>query len=186
MSNGSPLPHPQDEDELILLALKGDGEAFGELYVRHLDAIYRYVYFKIGDPVEAEDLTEEVFVRAWEALPGYQKREARFTSWLYRIAHNLTIDYRRRKRPVTLADQEEHPAWATVPSPEEIVERGQLIRALAAAVTQLNDEEQQVLILRYVEGLPHEEVAEIIGKSNEASRIIQHRALGKLNGLMKR
>ena len=184
MASGSTLPYERNE-ELVALAIKGDGEAFGKLYLRHLDSIYRYVYFRVGDTAEAEDLTEEVFVRAWEALPRYQTREYQFISWLYRIAHNLVIDYRRRKRPDALVNVDENPEAVTPHSPERILEEVQSLENLSDAIRELNDDEQQVIVLRYIEGLSHDEVAAIIGKSNEASRVIQHRALARLHGLLK-
>src|SRR5437870_5432603 len=107
-----------DEGKLVRLAVDGDSEAFGALYVRHMDVIYRYIYFRISDEVEAEDLTEEVFIRAWEALPSYKPGEFPFTSWLYRIAHNLIIDYHRKRKPQILPDLEIH-LTETVPSSED-------------------------------------------------------------------
>jgi RNA polymerase sigma-70 factor (ECF subfamily) len=186
MGSGLTPPHELDEEELILRAIKGDGQAFGSLYERHLDAIYRYVFFKIGDAAEAEDLTEDVFVRAWEALPGYQVRQHPFTSWLYRIAHNLTIDHMRRRKPMPLIESDEYPDPVGPASPEDALERAQTLQALQGALHQLSAEEQLVIVLRFVEGLSHEEVAATLGKSNEASRVIQHRALARLNGLLKR
>ncbi len=184
MASGSTLPNERNE-ELVALAIKGNGDAFDKLYLRHLDSIYRYAYFRVGDPVEAEDLTEEVFVRAWEALPGYRIGEYPFISWLYRIAHNLIIDYHRRSRPVLLVDADENPQAVTPGSPESIVEDAQSLEKLSQAIGELSEDEQQVIILRYIEGLSHGEVAATIGKSNEASRVIQHRALARLSGLLK-
>lgn len=185
MASGSTPPNDHNE-ELVAQAIKGDGEAFDKLYQRYLDSIYRYVYFRIGDPDEAEDLTEEVFVRAWEALPGYQMREHLFISWLYRIAHNLIVDYHRRSRPTLLVDAGENPQAVTPGTPESILEQMQSLQKLAEAIGELNEDEQQVILLRYIEGLSHGEVAATIGKSNEASRVIQHRALARLSGLLKR
>ena len=184
MSAGSGTGHPNDERAVLIRALNGDADAFGNLYVLHLDAIYRYVYFRVGSQEEAEDLTGEVFVRAWEALPSYQIGVFPFKSWLYRIAHNLVVDHRRKRRPLSLPDE----GIAETPSPhiapEDLVALRQDAAALASAVKDLDDEEQQVIILRFVEGLSHREVADIIGKSEGASRVIQHRALGKLQGYL--
>ncbi len=185
MTSPSTAPPEHDEEKLVLLALEGDAEAFGILYTSYLDAIYRYIYFRIGDAVEAEDLTEEVFVKAWEALPSYRQRQWPFTSWLYRIAHNLTVDYHRRPMAAPLSELEALGLPAGPESTEATVERQQGRAALAAAIRQLDDEEQVVVVLRFVEGLSHQEVAVTIGKSIEASRVIQHRALEKLSRMMK-
>src|ERR1043165_3026034 len=88
----------QEDAALIKQAVDGDSEAFGVLYVRYMDAIFRYIYYRVGQDIEAEDLTEEVFIRAWEALPSYQIGQFPFTSWLYRIAHNLVIDHPRKRK----------------------------------------------------------------------------------------
>jgi RNA polymerase sigma-70 factor (ECF subfamily) len=74
-----------DETILVDRAIEGDEEAFGNLYTLHIDAIYRYVYYRIGNVEDAEDLTEQIFLNAWEALPGYKQQGKPFTSWLYRI-----------------------------------------------------------------------------------------------------
>jgi RNA polymerase sigma-70 factor (ECF subfamily) len=173
-----------NEKKLVLRAQNGDAEAFGTLYSWYLDAIYRYVYFRVNTTETAEDLTEEVFVRAWEALPTYEVRKYPFKSWLYRIAHNLIIDHRRKQRPVTVEDEVLQAVASPVHLPEDIVVRFQNNEALTRAVRKLDGEEQQVVILRFVEGLSHREVAEIIGKSEEASRVIQYRAIQRLQRYM--
>ncbi|MBN1427555.1 MAG: sigma-70 family RNA polymerase sigma factor [Anaerolineae bacterium] len=171
-----------DESRLLARAIQGDGDAFGVLYGLYMEAIYRYVFLRVGSAAEAEDLTEDVFVRAWEALPNYRITQHPFKSWLYRIAHNLIVDYHRKRKPVELADEDlqENPA---MPSslPEDIVEHKQEAGILATAIQTLDKEAQMVIVLRFVEGLSHKEVAEIIGKSEAASRVIQHRALAALN-----
>ena len=181
----STTPPDPDQNKLILLAVQGDEDAFGRLYSLYLKAIYRYVFFRVGDEKEAEDLTEEVFVRAWEALPGYRPREFPFSSWLYRIAHNLTVDYHRKWPPVSSSDPDLLADLATSPSTEEAVEERQTFSALAAAVQRLDVEAQDVIILRFVHGLSHQEVAAIIGKSVSATRVIQHRALARLSKILK-
>ncbi len=169
-----------DEHGLLKRALNGDAEAFGDLYLRYLDPIYRYIYFRVGSQEEAEDLTEEVFARAWEALSTFTLRGQPFTSWLYRIAHNLVVDYRRRQRPLPMPEEGLRTIAAQTLSPEEALAQSQEVAVLIAALRELDDEEQQVILLRFVQDLSHSEVAAIIGKSEGASRVIQHRALTKL------
>jgi len=167
-----------DEAALVVQAVKGDSDAFGVLYIRYMDPIYRYIFFRIGEELEAEDLTEEVFVRAWEALPSYQIGEYPFTSWLYRIAHNLIIDYHRKRKTEKVVDLDLY--HSSGQSHEDRLVAKQDAARLADAIQLLDDEEQQVLILRFIEGLSHREVALAIGKSEGASRIIQHRAVTAL------
>ena len=180
-SGGSPA---SDEERLILRAQRGDQAAFETLYLNHLDAIYRYTFFRIGDTHEAEDMTEEVFVRAWEQLPGYRIGATRFASWLYRMAHNMTVDY-YRKRPADSLSEPRLARMAAGERTEEMADTRQTSDALAQAVRKLDEVEQMVIILRFVEGLSHQETAATIGKSLEASRVIQHRALAKLGGLLE-
>ncbi len=175
-----------NKDELVLVrrAIKGDAAAFGKLYELHLRAIYRYIFFRVGNAHIAEDLTEEVFVRAWEAIGSYKPGKHPFTSWLYRIAHNLVVDHQRKRweEPLDTTETTNRPS-RTIP-PEELVVLRQDVVMLIGAVQTLEQEEQDVLILRFVEGLSHRDVAKAIGKSEGASRVIQHRALSKLQQIL--
>ncbi|MDX1663327.1 MAG: sigma-70 family RNA polymerase sigma factor [Candidatus Promineifilaceae bacterium] len=174
------------ERELVERAMSGDAEAFGRLYERYLDPLYRYIYFRVGNQLTAEDLTEEVFVRAWEALPDYQLPEnGSISPWLYRIAHNLVVDeYRHRSRYDAV-----EPLLQVEPGPPSVEEQAGLLRSterLAEAVSRLEPLEQNVIILRFVEGLSHREVGAIVDRSEGACRVIQHRALAALRELLKR
>ncbi len=173
-----------NEGAFILASIEGDGKAFETLYVRYMQAIYRYVYFRVGDEIQAEDITEEVFVRAWEALPNYQHRKHPFSSWLYRIAHNLIIDYYRRKKPVPISNglMRTHPD--TAESLDTMVNRKQEKQLLADAVQQLSELEQEIVLLRFVEGLSHKEIAALVGRSQTACRVILHRALKSLRSTL--
>src|SRR4051812_24008500 len=90
---------PSEEQRLVSRATRRDAAAFGLLYESHLDRVYRYVYYRVGSTAEAEDLTEQVFLKAWEAIGRYEARGVPFIAWLYRLAHNLVIDHYRAKRP---------------------------------------------------------------------------------------
>ncbi len=172
------------EAALVEHAIAGDTDAFGELYLLHLDAIYRYVYFRVGDVHDAEDLTEQVFLKAWEALPGYRHCGNRFSSWLYRIAHNIVIDHCRHRSQLSLplADRGDEGS-SQVAALDRVIEAEEAA-ALVKAVAQLPDDQQQVIILRFVEGLSHNEVAHIMDKSEGACRVMQHRTLAALNELL--
>jgi RNA polymerase sigma-70 factor (ECF subfamily) len=174
-----------DEATLVARVVDGDADAFGELYLLHVDAIYRYIFYRVGDAGDAEDLTEQVFLKAWEALPTYRLRGKPFASWLYRIAHNAIVDrYRREKRAVPVTTSE-HLNWEDggASSLEQVI-AAEEATTLAGAIAQLSELQQQVIVLRFVEGLRHAEVARIIGRSRGACRVIQHRALSELNRLL--
>jgi RNA polymerase sigma-70 factor (ECF subfamily) len=174
-----------DEATLVERVVGGDADAFGELYLLHVDAIYRYIYYRVGDAGDAEDLTEQVFLKAWEALPAYRSRGKPFVSWLYRIAHNAVVDcYRRKKRAVSTVTPEDLEVKDGVASSLEQVIAAEEASSLARAIAQLSELQQQVIVLRFVEGLKHAEVARIVGRSRGACRVIQHRALSELNRLL--
>ena len=172
--------------DLIERGVHGDSAAFGMLYERHLDAIFRYVYFRVGSSADAEDLTEDVFVSAWENLSNFRPEgESSFLSWLYRIAHNRVIDHYRKRQPQSWSSEQLALEEALIPSVEDAAHINFDTRRLAKAVSQLEETEQEVIILRFIEGLSHGEVASIIEKSEGASRVIQHRALINLKTLLE-
>lgn len=186
MPDSKPETLNQSEEYLVERASKGDVEAFATLYKIHLDAIYRYVYFRTNHDKDAEDLTEQVFLNAWEALPGFEQQGKPFTSWIYRIAHNIVIDYYRvnNRRPILV--DEIHPDQQDT---DQLTALHKVIQkeeheTLAKAISQLPDEQQQVIILRFFEGFSHKEVADVLDKNEGACRMIQFRALQTLKGLL--
>ena len=168
-----------EETGLVARAVKRDAAAFGLLYSTHLDRIYRYIYYRVGTTGEAEDLTAIVFLKAWEAIERYQPRDVPFIAWLYRLAHNLVVDSYRSRRPTVplddLADVEE-PGVDVV----EIVQNQLDAEEVGKALRTLNSEHQQLIVLRFIEGLSHAEVAQITGKSEGTTRVVQYRALQAL------
>jgi RNA polymerase sigma-70 factor (ECF subfamily) len=176
------------EADLTARARAGDADAFGQLYELHVDRVYRYVAYRVKTEHEAEDLTEQVFLKAWEAMPRYEDRGLPFRAWLFRLAHNLVIDhYRVRRSDVSLnelldSDQSYEPSG---PDPQVEVEARLDADEVRLAVRRLGEEQRQVVLLRFVEGLSHSEVADILGKTEGATRAIQHRALGALARALK-
>jgi RNA polymerase sigma-70 factor (ECF subfamily) len=171
------------ETKLVARAAKGDREAFGRLYEIYLDAIYRYLYHRVSVKEDAEDLTELVFLKAWENLAGYRPQHVGFRAWLYRIAHNALIDhYRARRESDPL---EEHHAIQDVRTDAEdhLVAEEDLER-LTRTIVKLEPDHQHVLVLRFIEGLKPGEVADILNLGEGAVRVMQHRALKALAALM--
>ncbi len=173
-----------NEGALIQASIEGDGKAFEALYIHYMDAIYRYIFFRVGDELQAEDLTEETFVRAWEALPNYQHRKYPFSSWLYRIAHNLVIDHYRRKKPVPISNGLMRTYSDPVEPMDRMVDRKHEIRLLVKAVQQLNELEKEIVLLRFLEGLSHKEISAMVGRSQASCRVILHRALKTLRSIL--
>jgi len=166
---------------LVKRAAGGDLEAFGELYNIYVEPIYRYVFHQVKDRMTAEDVTEDVFIKAWKAIGSCEGKEQTFLSWLYRIAHNHIIDNLRRQRKYLSTDVE---TVAEPSSPEFGVEGRQEQQEVLEAISELPQNQKQVIILKFIEGLDNKEIGEIIGKSQGAVRVLQMRALATLRGKM--
>ncbi len=170
------------EDSELVRRAKEEREAFEALYKKYLKRVYTYVYYRVGNAEDAEDITESVFLHALVHLERYQDRGIPFSAWLLRIAHNLVANWHRngkRRRMVDLEGAE--PLHDPSHSPEEKLEREEEVEALRAALRRLPEERQQVLILRYAEGLKHKEIGEIMGKSAGAVKVLVHRSLISLH-----
>ncbi len=174
------------EEALVHRAINGDPEAFGDLYVQHLDKIYRYVAYRVGNERRAEDLTEQIFLKAWEAIGDYKPRGHPFSSWLYRIAHNAVVDHYRATKEETSLESVAFSLADDSPGPEDRLMKKREVSSLLEALRQLSEEKQELIILRFVEGLSHARVAEILNKSEGACRVMQHRALASLSEILRR
>ncbi|HEY47740.1 MAG: hypothetical protein AMJ88_05795 [Anaerolineae bacterium SM23_ 63] len=172
--------HPPHADaELIAQAKAGQIEAFGELYQRYLDPIYRYIRIRVAEDTIAEDLTELVFLRAFEVLDRYKERGSPFSAFLYQVARNLLVDhYRQRKREVPLEAADE--IAVTDSNIDEHVIRSARIEMLKHALADLRPDYQEVIRLRVVLALPTATVAEWMGRSEGAVRVLLHRALNSM------
>ena len=181
---GAVTPTEQDDAALAVRATKGETAAFGLLYDRHVAAIYRYVYYRVRDDAEAEDLTSDVFMRALKAMPRYEPRQA-FLAWLYRIARNAVIDRARRgNRQVSFEDALEHPNADQILDPDDQLLATSDNATLRGALAQLTPLQQEVIVLRYLEGYSTHEIANIVGKREGTVRGIQFRAIGALRQLI--
>jgi RNA polymerase sigma-70 factor (ECF subfamily) len=167
-----------DEPELIKRIQAGDGDAFRHFYEQHVSLVFRYVRARVSDHHEAEDITAEAFVKAWQALPSFKWQGKPLTAWLLRIAYHLIVDkYRRNWRllgflPETHAVHE--------PGFRRVEEQDVIRRAFSA----LSYEEQVILFLHYLEGQPLNEIADILGKSANAVRTAKFRALRRLQRIV--
>lgn len=163
--------------ELVEKAIGGSFLAFGELYSIYLDRIYRYVYYQINDRMAAEDITEDVFVKAWKAIKSCKGKEATFSSWLYRIAHNHLVNTLRRENKLTSIENIE---VTGINKPEVIAEANAEYQELMRNITCLPENQKQVIIFKFIEGMDNREIGKITGKSEGAIRISQMRALASL------
>jgi len=177
MSNVQPI---DDIKHIIQRAKKGDTEAVAALYQQYAPIIYRYIAYRSPTTTDAEDLTAEVFLKMVEGLPAYRLTGVPFEAWLYRIAAARIADFYRRKKPVSELSES---MTDSKPLPEEELQNLQEVEALRRVLQRFSEDEQNILILRFVERKSHKDVAEIIGKSVTAVKSAQHRALIQLAGL---
>jgi RNA polymerase sigma-70 factor (ECF subfamily) len=157
---------------------KRDSKAFAELYNRYVDRIYKYIYYKSGRTDEAEDLTAQVFLKAWEAVASYRWEGHPFSTWLYRIAHNQVIDYYRTHRESFPLDTVR--ASESGVDPFEVAQLTFAAIKIRSALRHLTHDQERVITLRFLEGYSTKEVAAIMCKDAGSVRALQHRALRAL------
>ncbi len=174
---------PLDVQHIIQRAQQGDQESVGVLYQTYAQAIYRYIAYRVPTTNDAEDLTAEVFVKMVQGLPRYQMTGAPFEAWLYSIAAARIADWHRRSQRRPQVELSETLTTGEL-LPEEQLLQAQEMEHLRHAIEQLAEEQQTVLILRFIERKSHEEVAQIMSKSVTAVKSIQHRALQRLAMLL--
>jgi len=178
-----PAAISDDEIALVEAAIAGDARAFSALYDRHADRVYRHVYYRVANQSDAEDLTQQVFLQAWRAIDRYQRTGAPFVAWLLTIAYHVVVSHARRAKPTTSLELEPatNERWA---DPEgETMSRFER-HAVRAAILRLKPDQQQVIIMRFVEHFDHADVASALGKSEGYVRVIQHRALNELRRIL--
>ncbi len=169
--------------DLVDRASKGSGEAFGQLYQLYVDRIYNYIYYKTGNTVDAEDLTEQVFIKAWEAIRRFRFEGKPFAAWLFKVARNVVIDhYRTRKNNTDLS--EVISAIAHDGDPEAFAQRRATAQVLMTAIRRLTDEQQQVILLKFIDGMDNTEISAAMGKKEGAIRALQYRALLALQRIL--
>jgi RNA polymerase sigma-70 factor (ECF subfamily) len=168
-----------EDAALISRCQAGDVEAFGKLYRRYLDPIYRYVRVRVGSEQIAEDLTETIFLRAFETLNRYQERGKPFSAFLYQIARNLLVDYyRKQHKEVALEDVER--VAKDLPTMDERIIRDERLREIYHALDGLPPDYQEVIRLRVMLGLPTSTVSTWMERKEGATRVLLHRALQAL------
>ena len=154
-----------------------DSTMFAHLYNCHVNKIFKYIYGKVGKTAEAEDLTAQVFMKAWQAIGRYRRTEYPFSAWLFRIAHNLVVDYFRTRRETLSIERLPFEIDAGMDSLDAVTQRSLTATDLRRAIAQLTEGQRQVIELKFLEGYSTEETARIISKDEGAVRALQHRAL---------
>jgi RNA polymerase sigma-70 factor (ECF subfamily) len=168
------------EEKLIERAVGGDSSAFGSLYDHYQAMIYRFVVIKVGSREEAEDITHQVFLSAWQKVRGYKHRGHPFSSWLYRIARNQVIDHYRAKKGEVSIDKIDPELFATAERESNDLTQKFQLEMVRKAIAALKTDYQDVIIMRFVEDISLKETAAILKKSEGAIKLIQHRAIKEL------
>lgn len=171
-----------DIDKLVVMAQGGETQAFALIYDELVKPVYRYIFYRVKENI-AEDLTEETFLKVWQNLKKYKKGKHPFSSWVFRIAHNLVVDYYRKNKTTEEIDEKfADPKEGNNPASQADIKLTQI--RLRKVIRRLPDNYQQVIILKYINELDNKEIADTIGKSEATVRTIQFRALEKLRGML--
>ncbi len=173
------------EEDVVCRAVNGDGQAFAQLYEENFDRIYRYILLRLGNQAEAEDLSQEVFVKALEAIGSYKWRNLPFASWLFRIAHNQIVDHMRKQTKVKEAalddDNMTSPGEA---NPALIAEKELEIEELVDGVKKLSPAQREVISLRFGAELSIAEAARVLGKSPGTVKALQYNGIVALRKML--
>jgi RNA polymerase sigma-70 factor, ECF subfamily len=167
----------QDEEGLVRRAQQKDTRAFAQLYEAYFDRIYRYIAMRIRNEMEAEDLTQQVFMKMLKSISSYKSQGVPFSSWIYRIAHNQVIDFLRQQNKKATVDIEGLPLQDMGEDPQHKMEKEVDAEELKKATRQLTAAQQEVLSLRFAGELSIAQCAEVMGKSEGAIKALQHSAV---------
>jgi RNA polymerase sigma-70 factor, ECF subfamily len=163
--------------ELVKSAKKGEKDSFSELYEYYITPIFRFVYFRVRSRVDAEDLTQTVFLKAWDHLSDYRQGKNPFSSWLYAIARNTVIDFWKKKKDWDISELGKNTIKSKEEPVDDLIEREDDLRRLKEIIELLTDEQQEAVILKFIDGLSNKEISKIMGKKEDAIRQLQSRAI---------
>jgi RNA polymerase sigma-70 factor, ECF subfamily len=166
-------------NEVILQAQQGDAAQIGVLFQQHHRKVFRYLFYRVNDLQTAEDLTSEVFLRMLRSLPNYRLQGVSFQAWLFQIAHNLAIDHFRRTASHPNVELQEN-LVASDPDPDTSVDRNLTSENLSKALVDIPEEQREVVVLRFIAGLPIAEVAAALNRSEDSVKGLQRRGLAAL------
>jgi RNA polymerase sigma-70 factor, ECF subfamily len=175
----------RSDAELVARLKRYEADAVSAVVARHGAALHRYVVSIVGDPHLAEDVVSETFLRMLEKIDGYEYRGIPFEAWLYRIAHNMAVNQlKRASRNVPIVDDESPRALAVDDDPSQLAEAHDERAAVRAALAELTEEQQQVVLLRYVAERSVGETARLLEKTEAAVKSLQFRALRSMGRLL--
>jgi RNA polymerase sigma-70 factor (ECF subfamily) len=186
ISEGALDSAERQEREIVQRAQRLDQRALAWLYECYYPRVYSYILLQLGDAQQAEDIASETMLKMLEALPRYKFRGVPFSAWVFRIARNCLIDHRRRRgRRVEVRLDTVAEAQAQDPSPAARAEMSESYEKLRRALAQLTDEQRQVVILKFVQGLDNRTIAKVLGRREGAIKSLQYRALQALKRILQ-
>lgn len=178
------MDQQKSEELLIQRAVEGDKDAFADLCDRYLEQVYRHVYYRVFNRTDSEDITQEVFIKAWKAIHKYKRTGAPFVAWLIAIARNHIVDYYKGKKKHVSLEEAETASNSADTNPEAMAEATINSSYVRKAVLRLKGDKQKVILMHFIDGFSYEEIARIINKSEGAVRVIQYRALNDLRRIL--
>jgi len=177
----------EEQERLLVERAQNDPFAFAALYEMYVDKMYNYIYQRIGNHFDAEDLTARTFLKAFVHLPHYMFRGVPFSAWLYRIAHNMVANWHRDRHRHQVVSLDVLVAYSRDDEkPEDLMQAREEQRTLLNAIRWLSAERQQLLILKFSEGLTNAEIAQIMGRTEGAVKSLYHRTLLALRQELQR
>jgi len=179
MSSNAPA-QTADLRRLVEFAQNGDREALEALYLLHFDRIYSYLHMSVGNRHDAEDLTTQTFLKMLEAIGRFEWKSVPFSAWLFRIAHNLAMDFFRAGKRVQPEEEVPEPPGSEEASAEFHALHSIGRSSMLDLIADLSPEQRQVLTLKFVFDFANGDVAQILGKTEGAVKSLQHRALATL------
>jgi len=182
----STLPLAEEDERALVARAAAEPAAFGILYERYVDRIYNYIYHRVGNQHDAEDLTARAFQRALYHIASYVDRGVPFSAWLYRIAHNLVANWyrdRSRRRDIPLDDIELTAGRQGDPYGQAVL--GEKVDEVRKAVRQLSPDRQALVVLKHSEHMSNAEIASILGKTEGAIKSLYHRTLIALRQILE-
>lgn len=170
-------------EEAVNKAQQGDTDSFADIYDAYVDMIYKYVFFKV-DREEALDLTESIFLKVWENLKSYQVGKYYFSSWIFKIAHNMVVDHYKAKKENVSLEEIDLPDESDSNNPVKLTEKSISSEILKVAIPKLKKQYQQVILLKYIDDLENDVIAKIMKTSEGNLRILKFRALKELRKIL--
>ncbi len=176
----------ESEESVVKRAIQQDRAAFASLYDKYMDKVYRHVYYRVPTRADAEDITQEVFIKAWRAITKYRQTGTPFGAWLIAIARNSIVDFHKARKNNVRLDDTEIISRHIEADPQAMTEFSLGNEKMRKVVLKLKENKREVILLRFFEGWSYREISESLHKSEGAIRIIQYRALADLRQILRR